>query len=59
MQDRVKFIIFVALAISVGCASRPSLEALEDEAIHTGDWMAVEQREEIVKKELESRGPGC
>jgi hypothetical protein len=55
----VKFIILFALAIVVGCATQPSLEELEDEATNSGDWIAVERREEIVKKDLESRGPGC
>lgn len=36
-------LLFLILA---GCAStRPTLEELEDEALHTGDWSEVEKRE--------------
>jgi hypothetical protein len=55
----MKFIILVTLVIVVGCAPRPTLEQLEDEANVTGDWAAVEHREELVKKHLEATAPGC
>lgn len=53
------FIGFCALALAVGCETRPPLEELEDEAMVTGDWTAVERREEVIKRRLESTAPGC
>ena len=47
------------LIILAGCAMRPSLEELEDDASTTGEWSAVERREELEKKRLEASGPGC
>jgi len=57
----MKFLLLFALVLAIlsGCARWQTLEELEDEAINTGDWVAVEAREEIVKKDLESRAPGC
>jgi hypothetical protein len=51
--------IFFTLLIVVGCAPRPTLEQLEDEAGVTGDWAAVEHREELIKDRLEATAPGC
>ncbi|MGI9271439.1 MAG: hypothetical protein ACR2QT_06670 [Woeseiaceae bacterium] len=59
MFERANHIILIALVLVAGCAARQSLEELEDEAMQTGEWDAVERREEVVKKSLESRGPGC
>ncbi|MDH3989877.1 MAG: hypothetical protein OEV34_12145 [Gammaproteobacteria bacterium] len=55
----MKFVILFTLGIVAACASRPTLEQLEDEANTTGDWTAVERREEVIKKRLESTAPGC
>ncbi|MGI9249356.1 MAG: hypothetical protein ACR2QI_10095 [Woeseiaceae bacterium] len=55
----MKFVILLTLALVVGCVSRPTLEQLEDEANTTGDWSAVEKREELIKERLESTAPGC
>jgi len=55
----MKFVILFTLVIAVGCASRPTLEQLEEEANTTGDWTAVERREELIKERLESTAPGC
>ena len=55
----MKFVFLLTPAIVIGCAPQPTLEELEDEASSTGDWTAVEWREEVMKKSLESRGPGC
>ena len=55
----MKFMILLLLVVLTGCASRPSLEKLEDEAGKTGDWTAVERREELDKKRLEATAPGC
>jgi len=55
----VKLAILFTLAVVAGCVSRPTLEQLEDEANITGDWSAVERREELIKERLESTAPGC
>ena len=59
METWTKFVILFTLVIVAGCASRPSLENLEDEAMTTGDWTTVERREEVIKERLESTAPGC
>lgn len=59
MDTRVKFVVLFTLVIVAACTSRPTLEQLEDEANTTGDWTAVERREELTKKRLESTAPGC
>ena len=40
----------ILLVILAGCAGSPTLEELEDEAIVSGDWSAVEEREELLKR---------
>ena len=51
--------VFCALSVAAGCSSRPTLEDLEDQAIVTGDWEAVEHREERTKEWLEKSAPHC
>ena len=51
--------IFVAVVLFAGCSSQPTLEELEDEAIVTGDWEAVERREERRIEWLEASAPNC
>lgn len=41
------------LLIIVGCAPVKSLEQLEQEAMLTGDWSAVEKREKAVARKAE------
>ncbi len=55
----MKFVILFTLVIVVGCAPSPTLEELEKEALITGDWTAVEWREERIKNRLELSAPGC
>jgi hypothetical protein len=55
----MKFVILFTLSIVVGCVLRPTLEQLEDEANTTGDWAAVERREELIRERLEATAPGC
>ena len=38
------------VAIATGCASRPSMDELEQEAMRTGDWSAVEHRQHMDRK---------
>jgi hypothetical protein len=55
----MKFLILCTLVIVVGCAARPTLEQLEDEANTTGDWTAVDRREDVIKERRETTAPGC
>jgi len=55
----MNFVILFTLAIVASCALQPTLEQLEGEALTTGDWTAVERREEKIKEWLELSAPGC
>ena len=44
------------LLVVVGCAPVKSLEQLEQEAMLTGDWSAVEKREKAVARKAERQG---
>jgi len=59
MEAWMKFVILFSLVIVASCAQRTPLEQLEAEALTTGDWTAVERREEQIKEWLESSAPGC
>ena len=59
METGMKFAILISLVIIVGCAPRPTLDQLEEEALVSGEWTTVERREEIVRKRRESTAPGC
>ena len=55
----MRILVLLSLVVLAGCASRPSLHELEDDASKTGEWAAVERREELDKKRLEATAPGC
>ncbi len=55
----MKFLILCTLMTVVGCAARPTLEQLEYEANTTGDWTAVDRREDVIKTRRETTAPGC
>ena len=59
MEAWLRFIGLCMAASAVGCEIRPPLEQLEDEAMVTGDWTAVERREDLITRRLESTAPGC
>ncbi len=59
MDDRevrvVKGILILTLIVLAGCAGYPPLEQLEEQALLTGDWRAVEKRERLeVRRNLRS-----
>ena len=51
-------IILLAMVVAA-CASRPSLEELEQQALATGDWQAVESREQMMIRRAQTSAPGC
>lgn len=55
----MKLTILLGMILVIGCSAEPTLEQLEDEAKTTGDWEAVERREDVLIKRLESTAPGC
>lgn len=42
--------LLVVLMVLAGCAARPSLQELEEEALATGDWSRMERRIEMDRK---------
>jgi len=46
VESSMKITSLIVLFSLAGCATKPSLEQLEDEAMVSGDWSAVEEREQ-------------
>lgn len=46
----MKFVGILVVLLLVGCTSRPTLEELEDAALVSGDWTAVEERERALRR---------
>ncbi len=44
---------------TLGCAPMPTLEELEAQALETGDWSAVEERERMIAKRKARRPIQC
>ena len=53
------FVAMLVVLLLTGCASFASMEELERQAMLTGDWSAVEQRERILKRREAQRGLQC
>ena len=47
------------LCFLAGCAGRPTLEELEDEAIVNDSWSEVEERERLLQQQNKKFGPEC
>lgn len=52
-------IVALSAMLTAGCASMPTLEELEAEALRTGDWTLVEQRERLIAKRNARRPMQC
>ena len=46
VESSMKITSLIVLFFLAGCATKPSLEQLEDEAMISGDWSAVEEHEQ-------------
>ena len=46
----MKGIVLIGLLLLAGCSSMVSLEQLEAEALVSGDWSKVEQRQRIIER---------
>jgi hypothetical protein len=55
----MKTLGIAALIFLVGCAGRPTLEQLEAEALTTGDWTAVEERESLLRRTGRMTASSC
>ena len=58
---RVLAIVVAMLGVLIlsGCGTFKSMEELESEAMLTGDWSLVEQRERILARREQERGLQC
>lgn len=54
---RISMLLFVLCLAA--CTTQPTLEELEAEALETGDWDAVEERERQQNVRRERTAPGC
>ena len=52
-------VVICALCVLAGCSTGPTLEQLEAEALVTGDWSLVEQREARIARRNQSDGISC
>ena len=52
----MKVIGLLSLLFLVGCAPMKSMEQLEADAMVTGDWSAVEERERAIARKAERQG---
>ncbi|MDX1509041.1 MAG: hypothetical protein R3358_12220 [Woeseiaceae bacterium] len=55
---RVLLLLGVFL-LTAGCGNYLTLEELEEQALTTGDWSAVEKRERIIAKRKARRALNC
>jgi len=55
----MKVSMVLAICFLAGCAAQPSLEHLEQQALMTGDWSAVEARERSIQRRTNRAGIQC
>ena len=59
VRSAMKITSLIVLFFLAGCATKPSLEELEDEAMVSGDWSAVEKREHSSNRLGSVNGSSC
>jgi hypothetical protein len=52
-------IVILAAMVLGGCGSYQTLEQLEEEALLSGDWSKVEQRERLIANRAARTGMSC
>ena len=52
-------VLLGACLLTVGCGNYATLEELEEQALITGDWSAVEARERYIAKRKARRAQNC
>ena len=59
MKASIVFLATMLVVVLGGCGSYSTLEELEQEAMLTGDWSRVEQRERILARRSMRTGMSC
>ena len=52
-------ILLILLVMLAGCSGQPTYDELVDEALRTGDWDAVESREQLAQRKSRTNGQQC
>ena len=55
----MKILSVLALVLMAGCTVSPTMEELESQAMLTGDWSAVERREQSIARRSFRNGGNC
>lgn len=55
----MRAILFAGVLLLGGCAGTVPIAELQRQAMLTGDWSAVEQRERRLARRAERNGPNC
>lgn len=55
----MKVLVLFGVIFLGGCGTFVSMDELEQQAMLTGDWSAVENRERIIAKREARKGPKC
>ena len=55
----MKTLAILALVVLAGCAAKPTLSELEEQALATGDWTEVEARERGINRLRRTTAPKC
>lgn len=53
------FGLVLSFLILAGCGGWVPMEELEQQALLTGDWSAVEKRERAIERRKQRHGPSC
>lgn len=49
----------IVIVFLAGCSGSPTLQELEDQALVSGDWSAVEEREQLLERKGEGKALDC
>ena len=55
----MRVLVLLGALVLGGCGSFSTMVELEHQAMLTGDWSAVEQRERIIARRKAKQGPTC
>lgn len=55
----MRAIVLAGLVLLCGCAAQVPMAELEQQAMLTGDWSAVEKREQQIARRAERRAASC
>lgn len=55
----MRSVVLLTVFVIAGCSSSPTLHELEEHALHSGDWSAVEERENALARRNGSQEEKC